>query len=76
MLFSIIRFDFKEAFHYNQLLFISTPIIIILLVDLIICNFKGKLPLYKKIPNWIYYIYIVLLIIFMFIRNINPYFSI
>ena len=76
MIISILKGDYKEAFHYNQILFISTPIILILIIDLIISNYNNKIPIYKKLPNWIYYIYIIILIIFMIIRNIFPSFSI
>lgn len=75
MIISMLHFDFKQAFFYNQLLFVSTPIFIVLFIDYVISNIRGKKELYKKIPNIVYYIYIALLIIFMIIRNIFPYFA-
>ena len=70
MIKSMIELDFVSAFHYNQVLFISSPIIIFLIINYIYCNFKGKRPLVYKIPNYIYYIYLVILFIFMIYRNI------
>lgn len=76
MIISMLHGDFSKAFRYNQLLFISTPIFIILVINLVICNFRGSKPLIKKIPDWLYLIYFIILIIFMIIRIIFPYFSI
>lgn len=75
MLINIVRGNFKKAFHCNQLLFISFPIFLIIIIDLFYSNMKSKTPLYEKIPKWIYYVYIALLILFMIIRNIFPYFT-
>ena len=36
MIISMLQGDFKQAFFYNQLLFISTPIFIVLFIDYII----------------------------------------
>lgn len=76
MLIAISHGDFYKAFRYNQLLFITFPFFVLLIIDLIICNFKGKKAIIYKIPNWLYTIYFVICIIFMIIRNIFPYFSI
>jgi hypothetical protein len=75
MFISIFKGNFKQAFYYNQLLFISLPLFIFFYLDLLLSFIIKKEPLYKKVPNWIYYIYIVILIIFMIIRNIFPYFA-
>jgi len=75
MFISLFKGQIKKAFYYNQLLFISLPFYIILMIDLIVSNITNKKPLYKKIPNYIYYIYLILLIIFMVLRNIFPYFA-
>ena len=75
MLRALCHLNFYQAFRYNQLLCLSFPFFLILLGNTIFCNAKGQIPLYKKIPNWVYYIYVVLLLLFMIIRNIFPYFA-
>ena len=75
MFISIFKGKLKSAFYYNQFVFISLPIYIILIIDALISKLKNKKPIYQKIPNYIYYIYLVLLIIFMILRNIFPYFA-
>ena len=72
MLFSIITGDFKEAFYYNQLLFISSPIFLFFFIENIYAKLKNKKPMYLKVPNIVYYLYIVLLVLFMILRNIFP----
>ena len=67
---SILLGNFKKAFYYNQLLFISLPIFIILLINYLYSNYKNVKPIINKIPKYIYYGYIVILIIFGIIRNI------
>ena len=74
MVISILHGDFKQAFYYNQLLFVSTPIFLFFFIDYIISNIISKKELYKSIPKFVYYIYIVLLVLFMILRNIYPYF--
>lgn len=75
MFLSLLKGDIKQAFFYNQLLFISLPFFLILIGNNFIANLQEKTPLYKKIPNQIYIFYIILLLLFMIIRNIFPYFS-
>ena len=70
MIISIFHGDFVSAYYYNRLIFISSPIFIILFIDYVIKTIMNKKPLYMKIPNIVYYIYLVLLIIFMILRNI------
>ena len=69
MLREIIHGNLPKAFYYNQFLFISLPIFIIIFINLIYSNFKNIKPLYQKIPNYIYYTYIVLLLVFGVVRN-------
>lgn len=59
-----------KAFYYNQLIFISLPIFLVLFIDLVYCNFKNKKCLLLKIPNSVYYVYIVILLVFAVVRNI------
>jgi hypothetical protein len=70
MMFSILKFDFKAAFQYNQLLFILSPAILFLLIDYIYSWIVDKKCLVKKIPNYIWYILIVILLIYGILRNI------
>ena len=72
MIISILKLDFKSAFYYNQLLFILTPFIIVLLIDYIYSTIKNKIPLYKKINNRVWYILIIIFIIYGILRNIFP----
>ena len=72
MLYALIIGDIELSFRYNQLLFISLPIFIFLFINNIYSKITNKTPIYKKIPNIIYYIYIVILILFMILRNIFP----
>ena len=73
MLYSLITGEIKKAFRYNQLLFISLPIFIFLFIEYIYSKITNKTPIIKKIPDIVYYIYIVILIIFMILRNIFPF---
>ena len=75
MIHSIFLLDFKQAFRFNQLLFISMPLFLFFFINTVYCNFMGKKPIYQSIPNYFYYIYIVILLIFMIIRNIFPFFA-
>ena len=59
-----------KAFYYNQLIFFSFPIFLVLFIDLVYCNFKNKKCLLLKIPNSVYYVYIVILLVFAVVRNI------
>ena len=74
MIYSLINQDFYQAFRYNPLMFLLTPIFLILLGDLIINHFNRRKPLISKIPNKILYFTIVILIIYGIMRNI-PYFD-
>ena len=70
MIREILQGNFIKAFHYNQFLFLSLPIFIILFIDYMYSNIKNKKSLINKIPNYVYYMYIVLLLVFGVIRNI------
>lgn len=75
MIKSILKLDFYQAFRYNQLLFILSPFFIFLFLDYVYSYIVKKESLYKKIPEYVWIIIIVLLIIFGIIRNIFPYFA-
>ena len=69
MLFSIIKLDFKSAFFYNPVVFILLPILAFYIFYqeyIYITKKNNKL----KIPEFIYYLIIFILIIFGILRNI------
>lgn len=70
MLLSLLKLDFYKAFRYNPLLFISLPIGIYLYIDFLI---KKDKSLYKKIPEKVWYIVIVIFIIYGILRNIPAF---
>ena len=72
MIISIFKLDFANAFRYNQVLFVLFPFGLFLLLETIYSNFKDKEPLYKKIPEWIWIVIIIILVIFGILRNIIP----
>lgn len=75
MLKEIIHLNFYQAFRYNMLAFIFTPIFFFLFINHIYCKIKNKKSIYQKIPNYLSVIVIVLFLIFGIIRNIFPYFA-
>ncbi|MBO6195097.1 MAG: DUF2752 domain-containing protein [Bacilli bacterium] len=75
MIKSIIKLDFYQAFRYNQLVFILFPFFLFLIIDYLIKIISKKEPIYKKIPEYVWIILIILLLIFGIIRNIFPYFA-
>ena len=71
ILFALIKFNFKEAFFYNPLVFIYLPFIIayfIYLDYLYIYDKKDKFL--KKIPNYVLVIVIIITLLFGVLRNI------
>ena len=68
MVISLIKLDVYQAFRYNMLLTIAIPFFIAHLV----CKHIFKLK--YRIPNFIWYILIVIVILYGVLRNI-PYFS-
>lgn len=74
-LISIINLDFYQAFRYNQLLFILFPFIASYTVYVFyIWLFNKEDKISKKIPKYIWYSLVIILILFGMIRNID-YFS-
>lgn len=68
MLFSIIKLDFYQAFRYNPFIFLLLIIYIgFLLIKIIIKIISNK---DIKIPEYVYYILILLLLIYWVLRNI------
>ncbi len=70
MLLAILKLDFYQAFRYNQLLFILMPFALLLLFENIYSEYKNKKSIYKKIPNYIWYSLIVILLLYAVLRNI------
>ena len=71
LIFSLIKLDFRQAFFYNPLVFILLPFIgfyIIYQEYLYITKKEDKII--KKIPSYIYYVLIIILIIYAILRNI------
>ena len=75
MIKSILKLNFYQAFRYNQLLFILFPFFFFLIIDYIYSYIIKKKSIYKKIPEIVWIIIIIFLIIFGVIRNIFPYFA-
>lgn len=70
-LVSLINLDFYQAFRYNPLIFVLLPLLIpyvLYLYFIFIFDLEDKIT--KKIPNWIWYILLVITIIFGIFRNI------
>ena len=70
MLLSLLKLDFYGAFRYNPLLFILLPIGLYLYIDYLIRKDKS---LYKKIPEKVWYVVIVIFIIYGILRNIKAF---
>lgn len=70
MLLSLLKLDFYGAFRYNPLVFVSLPIGIYLYIDYII---KKDKSLYKRLPEKIWYIIIIIFIIYGILRNIPSF---
>lgn len=75
MLLSMFNFNFYQAFRYNNLLFVLSPFALLLFIEYCYSLIRKRTPFYKKIPDVIWYILIIILIVFGIIRNIFPYFS-
>ena len=75
MIVSLLKGNLYQAFRYNMLIFILTPFLMFFIFDYIISRKKQRDALYEKIPNSIWYILIIILVIFGIIRNIFPFFA-
>lgn len=69
MLFSMVRLDFYQAFRYNPLVFILLCLAITF--ELINGFYYTKTKKRIIIPEYVYYIIIGLLIVYMILRNIG-----
>ena len=68
---SLFKLDFYQAFRYNPLLFSLLIILIIYLIYILIC--KIKMIDYYKIQNRDLWIILILVILFMILRNISGF---
>ena len=68
LLFSFLKLDFYQAFRYNPLIFIL--IIITVIYWLVKFILKKFMNISIEIPNYVYYILLVIVIIFGILRNI------
>lgn len=68
LLFSLLKLDFYQAFRYNPLIFIL--IIITGIYWLVKFILKKFMNVSIEIPNYVYYILLVIVIIFGILRNI------
>lgn len=68
LLFSFLKLDFYQAFRYNPLIFIL--IIITGIYWLVKFILKKFMNISIEIPNYVYYILLVIVIIFGILRNI------
>lgn len=68
LLFSFLKLDFYQAFRYNPLIFIL--IIITGIYWLVKFILKKFINISIAIPNYVYYILLVIVIIFGILRNI------
>lgn len=74
MLIATLTGDFYRAFRYNPLLFIMLPFGVILLVDFLLSKWKGRTNLLMRIPNMVWIVLIVILVVYGIARNL-PWFS-
>lgn len=70
MLFSLIKLDFYQAFRYNPLVFI---LLIIGIIYLLIKFILKKFNIIIKVPNYVWYILIMIVIIYGILRNIPEF---
>ena len=68
VLFSLLKLDFYQAFRYNPLIFIL--IIITGIYWLVKFILKKFMNISIEIPNYVYYILLIIVIIFGILRNI------
>lgn len=75
MIYALFSGNIYAAFRYNMFLFICLPVIFFFIINYIYAGIKNKKPLCFSIPNFVWIFVIVLLLIWMIIRNIFPFFA-
>ena len=71
MLFSILKLDFYQAFRFNPFIFICLLLLLVYLVYVLICKLLKKR--YFKLGFKTAIVFIICMIIFMILRNINGF---
>lgn len=70
MVLAILRLDFKSAFQYNQVIFVSSPFIIYLCIRLYISWLINKPYNLSLVEKVLVYVLIIVLLIFGIYRNL------
>ena len=73
MILSILKWDLYQAFRYNPLVFILMPFIIFYFLEIFISKIYNKKSICKRIPDYVFYILIVILIVYGILRNIDMF---
>lgn len=73
MLLNMLKLDFKTAFRYNQCLFCTLPIIILITLSSIIKYIKTGQTKLNRFELFLCILIIIILIIFGILRNIPAY---
>ena len=73
MILSILKGDLYQAFRYNPLVFILMPFIIFYFLEIFISKIYNKESICKRIPDYVFYILIVILIVYGVFRNIDMF---
>ncbi len=71
MILSILKGDLYQAFRYNPLVFILMPFIIFYFLEINISKLYNKKSICKKVPDYIFYIIIAVLVVYGILRNID-----
>lgn len=71
MIVSIVKLDFVSAFHYNQLLFVTLPVICAVYVSGVVRYIKSGTRSLTKFSSTILVVEIIALIVFGIVRNIR-----
>jgi hypothetical protein len=74
MFFALIKFNFAEAFRYNQLVFILTPFLVFyFFYHIYLYIFEKKDKILVKIPNYVYIILLIIVIAWGIVRNLEMF---
>ena len=70
MILAIMRLDFKSAYQYNQVIFVSSPFIIYLCIRLYISWLISRPYILSLVEKVLVYVFIIVLLIFGIYRNL------
>ena len=74
MVISLFELNFYQAFRYNALWFVMLPFVIVLLIDSVIAYlYKRETKIYKRIPIFVWWVLLAVVISFGLIRNFEPF---